>query len=75
MEWWVIVLGVLATAGALVLALHLSTRSERFWRDYWKAAQEDIDWVNRHPGCTLEEAHQHRHAVRRRYHKWDDSRF
>lgn len=75
MPWWQIVLCVLATAGALVLALHLSTRRERFYRDYWRAAEQDQAWVKSHPGCTLEEAHQHRHAVRRRYHIWDDSKF
>lgn len=72
MDW---VIGILIVAALAALALHISTRDERFRRDYWRAAQEDIDWVKRHPGCTLEEAHQHRHAVRRRYHRWDDSKF
>lgn len=63
------VLTVLALAAILAAAIFCWLRlGPDAYRDaYRQAQQDDIDYVRQHPGCTLEEAHQHRDRVRRRF--------
>lgn len=63
--------------GGVILAAMVGFAVWRFvfrgpdaFRDaYRQAQQDDIDWVREHPGCTLEEAHQHREAVKKKFHR------
>ena len=64
-----IVIGLVILVGLLVLAgwRVIFRGPEAYHEAYRKACQDDIDYYNSHPGCSLAEAHQHRDAVNRRY--------
>lgn len=53
---------------AVIRGLCLSDE-DAYWRAYEAAQAEDLRWARAHPGCTWAEAHRHREAVRRRFHR------
>lgn len=69
-EWLQIALFLLVSGGASMLGMWVLDRPRRFERDYWVAAMQDKLYHDAHPDCSYDEAHQHRRAVRRRYHRW-----
>ena len=64
-----VVLSLLAVAAILaaVILVWVYFGPEAYHEAYRKAQREDIDYVRSHPGCSLEEAHQHRDRVNRRF--------
>ena len=60
MEYVVIVILLLAVCYGLVISI-----PGLFSRFYDRAMRRDLAWAKDHPDCTLEEAHRHRHRVRR----------
>lgn len=61
----ILVLAILYLLGVLVWHYRISDRA--FNEAYEEAMQQDMIYAQQHPGCTLEEAHQHRRRVRRIY--------
>ena len=62
---FLVVFGVVA--GALAIWLYDRWSADAYWRAYDKAQQQDLEYHERHPGCTLQEAHQHRDKVMKKF--------
>lgn len=62
---------ILAVVAILVVVFWWSGRTGEaaYQRAYHRAMYQDMEYYRTHPGCSLAEAHQHRDAVNRRFHR------
>lgn len=65
---WIWITAAVALVALLAVWGYHSSESA-FWSAYEAAQEQDARWAREHPGCSWEDAHRHREAVRRRFHR------
>ena len=67
-----VLIGILIAVASGILSVWLYSRfsSEAYWRAYDAAQLKDLEYARQHPGCSYEEAHRHRDAVMKKFHRY-----
>jgi flagellar basal body-associated protein FliL len=58
---------IVAALAILVIVLVSRRSRESFESDFARAEKADLEYFHEHPGCTLQEAHQNRDRVLKKY--------